>query len=1358
MKVFRLAAWFTLGVLLAGSLPLLAQRQAGAIVGSVVDPQGAVVPGASITVRDVQTNARFTTTADDKGNFTVERLTYGVYSVVVEARGFRRWEALGVRVVTGETAIVRAVLEIGAIAETVTVEAASEVVNTVSPELQHNVSRQQILGLPLPTGNPVDFVSLQPGFQSPAGIRSGRIHGLRGQTNNITQDGINAQDNFVRTDGQFALTAPTVQHIGEISISTGTVGSDSGAGVAQIRFTTQKGTNDYHGSAFYNHRNDFFNANTWTNNRSGRRADGTPVAPRERLRQHVFGGTFGGPIWLPRVYNGKDRTFFFGRYEGFRENFAATRNRTVLTPAARTGMFTYTVTCTLANNNDGVTQAGECPVGINPGQQRTVTLVGPGSLSTNSFGFNPVTVALINATPAPNNSQVGDGVNTQGFQFNVTGSDPDDRYTLRFDHKLIDSKELGTHWLEVVWNWNKFFLGPDTFNSLEAIFPRGVAVDCVGGVCDGAFQASKRKLLAVALNSQLTPTMFNEARGGWQRAPVEFSRDAAFPRSFRLAFPLISTPEQNFLDQGRITPFYTFLDNFSLVKGSHTLKMGFDYSSTSGVAFNDAGIIPQVTLGSNAVNGTGLTSAAFSGGIGTGDFNRAEGLYAALTGLMSSVTQTLNIATPTSGYVSGATRLDHVRERAYMGYFMDVWRVVPSLTLTLGTRYEYVAPADTVNALISQPVGRQDGFFSPYEPFPIFSVDPSVTYGQILAGTAKTTQQALAGRGGLWNADRNNFAPSLGIAYSPNSDNALLKALFGKGGKGALRAGFSTSFTRDGLTVVTNARTTNTHAQVGVTDRFPVGVVGPTGAPLALPTLVQVADQVNAFRITGGGNNIFTFQSNLRTPYVLQWSFGLEREILPDTRFEVRYVGNHAVKLLRGLDLNQISVLNNGMLDEFNRALTNFNICSGVGLTGTAQTNARNACVNAQATAGVPSALRTFNNWGFWGLTGQQALPIISQLGANTNAAMIGATGTSPTGATLVATGLLNSSDRVTNLTRGEVGEWTHQVSNFAALQYLGVGLLPVADACDTAGACAPGLAGFPVNFFRANPFLLNGIIIGNHSHSNHHGLELEVFRRFSRGFLLQSNYTFARTITDADGASQSEFFPHLSLTDPRRERTRASFDVTHSFNTNGIWEIPVGRGRRYLSGGWFGKVLEGWQVGGIWRWYSGRPQSIFAGDVQPAVPTERGTLNRRARSGTNEAVFLGGITAQNVCAVAGLHKVPQGAYWLPTEFLRNPSGGSTSGASTSLFANPSVGQLGDVSNRLKCDGPGFFRVDMNFVKRTYITEKLHFEFRAEFFNIFNHPNFRTTTQSFGIDSVGFGRVSSVDTPREIQFNARINF
>ena len=215
--------------------------------------------------------------------------------------------------------------------------------------------------------------------------RTASVGGIRGSGTNVTQDGVNAMDNFVKTDSFFAISAPSLDSTSEFSVTVGTVGSDAGRGVAQVQIVTKSGTNEFHGRMFWQHRNDSLNANNFFNNASG--------TPRPLLRQNFFGFNVGGPLWLPEKafgpasFDGRSKSLWFLSYEGFREPFQVTRNRTVLTQAARSGLFSYT-------GSNGATQ--------------TINLLSAGNFKT----LNPLRGAQLNAMPLPNNTLVGDGLNT----------------------------------------------------------------------------------------------------------------------------------------------------------------------------------------------------------------------------------------------------------------------------------------------------------------------------------------------------------------------------------------------------------------------------------------------------------------------------------------------------------------------------------------------------------------------------------------------------------------------------------------------------------------------------------------------------------------------------------------------------------------------------------------------------------------------------------------------------------------------------------------------------------------------------------------------------------------------------------
>ena len=632
----------------------LAQEQRGSITGAVFDPQGAVVPSASVSVIDNGTGAVFAGKTSGEGTFTVPGLPFGTYSVTVAAPGFRKWETKSVQVITAQEASVKVVLEVGATTDTVTVEAAAAIVNTTSGELTTHIDRSQVFDLPSTTRNPLDFATQMAGVTSTGSATNGNsvMNGLRGSSNNLTQDGIDIRDSFIKTSG-FANNSGynvNLESLGEFSITGQNVGADSGVGVVQVRMVTARGTNQLHGTAFYFGRNDFFNANSWNNNRTGQ--------VRPRLHQHRLGGSIGGPVYIPKVYNGKNRTFFFFEYTAFREKFKNTDARTVYTDAARKGIFQYLD----ANKN-----------------LQSVNLL---TASSRGLGLNPFTQSLLGAMPLPVpggsytvDTSAGDNLNTQGVRFAVPGTDPDNQYDMRIDHKLVESSRWGTHWLDGEWHWERSTTTPGS----DPQFPKGVSPTCFGFVCNSTdTDIAKGGLFSMGLNSTLSASMFNELRLGFNRPAITFLPPVAFPRPFKVNFSSnISAPEGNFDPQGRLSPYYTIQDNFTKLKGAHSLKFGAqiiwesvhrfnDFSNLSGIA---GGVIPQVTFGASSFNDNGLSTCPASvfpnfpgGSTGSALCTRAQNLYADVTGLVNNISQTFN-GIPGQGFVPGLTDALWIKER-----------------------------------------------------------------------------------------------------------------------------------------------------------------------------------------------------------------------------------------------------------------------------------------------------------------------------------------------------------------------------------------------------------------------------------------------------------------------------------------------------------------------------------------------------------------------------------------------------------------------------------------------------------------------------------------------------------------------
>ena len=229
---------FTKALLMAAFMLMIAvaasaQTTSGSVSGTITDPKGAVVPGATVTIKDAATGAERTVTTNENGAFNIPAVSVGTYSVTVTAKGFKKVVVTDARVNVSVDTTLSLQLEVGGVGETVTVTSAQDVVNTTSPSLTTVIDTRQVVDLPLTGRNPVELAGLQAGVAVVGqNVRGASVSGTRQTAVNLTQDGINAMDNFVKTSSFFAITTPSLNSTDEFSVTTGTVGSDAGRGAA----------------------------------------------------------------------------------------------------------------------------------------------------------------------------------------------------------------------------------------------------------------------------------------------------------------------------------------------------------------------------------------------------------------------------------------------------------------------------------------------------------------------------------------------------------------------------------------------------------------------------------------------------------------------------------------------------------------------------------------------------------------------------------------------------------------------------------------------------------------------------------------------------------------------------------------------------------------------------------------------------------------------------------------------------------------------------------------------------------------------------------------------------------------------
>src|SRR5262245_43144806 len=348
MRNFFSKFLFVLVVLALCGLPIFGQSTAnGSLTGTVTDPTGAVVPGASVTVKNNETSQEFTAKTSDEGTFTIPALATGMYTATISVKNFKQAKVTEIKIDAGKPSSITVALEIGSQAETVTIVGGGELLQTQTATIGTTLTGRQITDIPTASRDALDLVLALPGTTTPGRPRTSSVNGLPKGALNITLDGINVQDNLLKSsDGFFTYIRPRTDAMQEVPVSTSNPGAESSAeGAVQIKFVTASGSNDYHGGAYWYHRNPALNANYWFNNRDLAADPVTHKAPQQRILLNQFGFKVGGPISVPKVFSGKDKLFFFANYEEYRlPEKSVQRVRTIYTTDAANGIYKYTTT------------------------------------------------------------------------------------------------------------------------------------------------------------------------------------------------------------------------------------------------------------------------------------------------------------------------------------------------------------------------------------------------------------------------------------------------------------------------------------------------------------------------------------------------------------------------------------------------------------------------------------------------------------------------------------------------------------------------------------------------------------------------------------------------------------------------------------------------------------------------------------------------------------------------------------------------------------------------------------------------------------------------------------------------------
>jgi hypothetical protein len=1142
--------------------------------------------------------------------------------------------------------------------------------------------------------------------ETTAGTNGGRnFAGQRMSSLNVTRDGVPSGDGrYAAEMGVSAAVYVSPDLVEEVRVIVAPADAELGRGSGQVQMATRSGTNQFHGAVFWTNRNSALDANTWANNFNG--------APKNYRNGNQYGGRLGGPII-------QNKTFFFFLYEGQRYVTKKQFIGTVLTEEARRGNYRFfpgAQNGNILSNNPVVDALGNpvTPAGAS-GPLQTVTVFGrdPNRMGMDSSGW---VQRLIARMPMPNNFTVGDGLNTAGHRWlrrvvgeDTTNGDGQDtnrnQYNLRIDHNF-NSRHKATFTGTKERNW--------------AMSEQSGISNWPGGY--DATLLRKPEFYSASLVSTLSSSIVNEFRFGY-RKNWQYNYGSAFRTDEVGEETRSQLPSVN---GQRFFPVHSLFPNniIANLDGAGTRGQTsplFTYNDTlswtSGKHAFKTGFEVRFSS-SDGFNGTEnpeFILPTVSIGAGT---TPVVGINS-IPGLASTnVTAAQNLLLDLSGSVSNVSQEFHIRRPT--DSFMPISRRRDYHQNEWGAFFkdDWKIRSDlTLNLGV-----RYDYYGVPWEKygtmtnivggeaglFGISGRDFSAMWNPY-ARSGSLSQVEFVGKNSpnpdkqIYKDDWNNFAPAVGFSWS--------LPWWGQD-KTVLRAGYGINYQgaarfNSGLSLyvgsVPGAITSQNLTTLGLGARFH----NLTNLPLPVP--VPNDQPLFTWPLERRSGTLPGFTDDRVNPYIQNWNLEIQRELASNLTLEARYIGSKGTKLWGRIPLNTVNIFENGILDAFN---------------------------TTRAGGDAP-------------LFDQMLKGLIM----NARQAPVGSGGVSGSAA------LRQNSTFRTLLANGNVGQFSNLLNSTATVTNIAGGLLLT--------------NGFPTNFIKVNPQFENVSLDGNPGNSTYHSMQLQVTKRLSQGFTSQLAYTWSRTLgNDSNDGGFAAFATSNHWFNPRdRSLNKAlvSFHRTHDIRSNGTFELPFGPGRPLLnnSSGILSRLVEQWQLGGIFSWTSGAPLNMNA------------PISTITQANINMPVILGEFPK----SIGEVTPVAVGAQYFPgfTQVDDPTRSGVTAlqglqnqfsnkaivdAQGNLILSNPAPGELGTLGQRW-IEGPGHVRLDANLVKRIRIDENKSFEVRLDVRNLLNTPWW--TDPDTNINSVNFGKMTGGGTTgsnnadintgaRSFTINARLNF
>ncbi len=828
----------------------------------------------------------------------------------------------------------------------------------------------------------------------------------------------------------------------------------------------------------------------------------------------------------------------------------------------------------------------------------------------------------------------------------------------------LDYNITDRHRLTGTYYWQRFKSNPDLLNSREARYP---------GFANVGQQNSYRTTGSIGLRSTLTQNMVNEFKGGWQWSPNDFfsnvtASDFDDMGGYAVGVPLFTGYFNTTSPAPRNTTTWSLTNDLSWLRGAHSLTFGGSFSGVHNRT-NSWTVAPTVNLGFDSNNdpANSLFTTANFPGASSAVLNNARSLYGLMTGRVTSISGTARLSAETGKYVYNGDLEQKARQFSFALYASDSWRVTPTLTVNAGLRWDVQLPFTPVTQTFSTTTLEDlcgiSGVGSGPDGRQCNLFQPGTVNGKAQPEYYPFTPGVKA-----YNINYANIGYNLGFAWRPNVQSGILRTLLGNPDQATIRGGYSMTFNQERFDRFTVNAGSNPGGTTGATRSNTAFCLVCPGE--SWPILFREKDRLGApafpeapvYPIAATvSNSLNMFQADLKQPRVHSWSVGVQRSIGDDMAVEVRYVGNKNMYAWAEENWNERVIFENGFFEEFKLAQANL-------------------YANIAAGRGATFA--------YTGVPGTSPLPIHQ-------AYLSGRSGAD-----------------VTNPARYTASQYTN-ATFYERFDRLDPNVLSAASSLDTNTFRVNALAaGLPANFFVMNPSTSGSWIVQDREGTRYNSLQIDLRRRLSRGLLVQANYTYGI---------------RKSLVNNSIRFDRMEVDSTgapHEWKANWVYEIPVGRGRRFgtdmnpiLNG-----ILGNWEFSGAGRVQTNRYR-IANATLVGMTPKE---LQKAFKIRIYENAVTGATTV----------------FSMPQDIIDNTrrayntdptssTGYSTLGVPAGRYIRPGGDRDCILIYRQDCNakdiginGPLFTQVDMRIKKSFPFLSRGSVELMIEVFNAFNNVNF----------------------------------